>query len=397
MRAAPEAAGGARVSLLYLAGVVQGLALVTFPAASAIFTDPAGFKLSSAQYGAMFIPQVALAILASVLAPRLAARFGLRGALVAGLCGDLLSMALLAASPLLIGSTAAFVLLCAATGALGLGFGATVMALNALIEGLSPGRADRAVLTMNALLGVGTALAPLLVALFGGLGAWWALPLILTGLIGALLLVFAIFGAFLDSVPAGVAPAREGAPARFWLYAAAALLYGIVETLNGNWATLYLSTERHASSWDASFALTAFWTTVTLGRVAFALLDRWLPAKWVYAVLPFFLAAIFQVLAHAPNAPAGIAAFGAAGLACSALLPLSISFGGEEFPDRAATMSGELIAFYQIGYGAAAFGVGPLRDVGGVTYSTAFSAGSFFALALGIVTWRLTRRPTRRR
>ena len=48
-------------------------------------------------------------------------------------------MALLSASPLLIGFGAAFVLLCFATGALGFGFGATVMALNALVEGLSPG------------------------------------------------------------------------------------------------------------------------------------------------------------------------------------------------------------------------------------------------------------------
>ena len=49
------------------------------------------------------------------------------------------------------------------------------MALNTLVEGLSPDRADGAVLALNALLGLGTALAPVLVALFTGLGAWWAL------------------------------------------------------------------------------------------------------------------------------------------------------------------------------------------------------------------------------
>ena len=60
----------------------------------------------------------------------------------------------------------------------------------------------------------------------------------------------------------------------------------------------------------------------------------------------------------------------------SALLPLSISLGGTEFPTRAATISGELIAFYQIGYGITAFGVGPLKEFCGVDYSTAFSLGS---------------------
>ena len=50
--------------------------------------------------------------------------------------------------------------------ALGFGFGTVVMALNTYAEEFSPGREDRAVLSLNALLGAGTALAPLLVAIF---------------------------------------------------------------------------------------------------------------------------------------------------------------------------------------------------------------------------------------
>ena len=167
--------------------MLQGLALVTFPAASTIFASPAGFNLSSTQYGAMFIPQVVLAILASLFGSDLARRFSLRGVLLLGLCCDLIAMALLTTSPLLIGTPGAFVLLCVSTGALGLGFGATVMALNTLVEGFFPNSADGAVLVLNALLGVGTALAPLLVVLFTGLGAWWALPLLMVLLIALLL------------------------------------------------------------------------------------------------------------------------------------------------------------------------------------------------------------------
>ena len=37
-----------------LAGLVQGITLVTFPAASSVFTDPTEYDLSSTQYGAMF-------------------------------------------------------------------------------------------------------------------------------------------------------------------------------------------------------------------------------------------------------------------------------------------------------------------------------------------------------
>jgi hypothetical protein len=63
-----------------------------------------------------------------------------------------------------------------------------------------------------------------------------------------------------------------------------------------------------------------------------------------------------------------------------------------QFPTRAATISGELIAFYQIGYGVAAFGVGPLKELGGVDYSTAFSLGSLVSLLLGGVALAIVRR-----
>ena len=394
LHAAPKPADKLTVGLLYLAGLVQGLALVTFPAASAIFTSPSGFNLSGTQYGAMFIPQVVLAILASALGPRLARRLGMRGVLLLGLGGDVLSMALLAASPLLSGSPLAFFLLCGATGALGLGFGATVMALNTLVERLFADRADGAVLALNALLGLGTALAPLLIILFTALGGWWVLPLLTMLFAVGLFCAFAALNAPLNSA-SDAARVEGGLPSRFWLYAAASLLYGVVETLSGNWATVYLSAERHLSAQDASFALTAFWTTVTGGRVVFALLDRLLPAKWVYVALPLLLAAVFQLIAHVDGAMSGIAGFAAAGFACSAFLPLSISFAGAEFPQRAATMSGELIAFYQVGYGLAAFGVGPLRELGGFAYSRAFSLAGFVALALAFAAAQVVRKSAR--
>jgi fucose permease len=256
------------------------------------------------------------------------------------------------------------------------------MALNTLVEGFFPRSADGAVLLLNALLGVGTALAPLLIALFVGLGIWWGLPLLMVVLVALLLL--GVLRAPLQ-LPYNAASPAGGLPARFWFYAAAVLLYGVVETLNGNWATLYLSTQRKVPVQEAAFALTAFWVMVTLGRVIIALLDRVLPARWIYVALPVLLAAAFQIIAHAEGAALGIAGFAAAGLACSAFLPFSISFAGAEFPRQAATMSGALIAFYQVGYGVAAFGVGPMRQLARLDFSTLYSAGSAVALALALV------------
>ena len=80
------------IGLINVTGLVQGLALVTFPAASSIFTSPHGFGFSASRYGMMFIPQVALAILASSLGPELAHRWTLKRVLQAGLIADLLRL-----------------------------------------------------------------------------------------------------------------------------------------------------------------------------------------------------------------------------------------------------------------------------------------------------------------
>ena len=45
-----------------LAGLVQGITLVTFSAASSIFTDPTEYDPSNSQYGAIFLPQVVTAL-----------------------------------------------------------------------------------------------------------------------------------------------------------------------------------------------------------------------------------------------------------------------------------------------------------------------------------------------
>src|SRR5947207_15063117 len=119
------------IALVYCAGVAQGLALVSFPAASAALTSAAGFGFDSTRYGLLFVPQVICAIGAAALAPQLAERFGLRNVLLAGLARDIAAMSLLALSLLLIASPPlALPLLLASTTALGFRFDATAMALN---------------------------------------------------------------------------------------------------------------------------------------------------------------------------------------------------------------------------------------------------------------------------
>src|SRR6516162_4942698 len=129
------------IAAVYVAGVIQGLALVTFPAASTVFTSPQHYGLSSTEYGSMFVPQAIMAILASLLGAGLTRRLGIKRIYLLGLVADLISMLLLFLSQFAIGNgTVAYVMLLLATASLGTGFGLTVPALNTFAASFFPER-----------------------------------------------------------------------------------------------------------------------------------------------------------------------------------------------------------------------------------------------------------------
>jgi MFS family permease len=384
----------AETRVVYAAGAAQGIVLVTFPAASTIFTSPSGYGLSNTQYGDLFLPQVATAIAASLVGAWLSRRVGTKRVFVCGLGAGLVSMLLLIASTFVESDTsAAFPLLLVATAFLGVGFGLSVPALNTLTAAFHPDGVDSAVLVLNALLGLGTALAPVLVAIFVGLGSWWGLPvvsaLLLTVLLAASVRLPLRVAA---AAPAGAGGRRSTIPPRFWVYAAFAVLYGICETVNGNWSQLEATRELGASTTIASLSLTAFWAAVTGGRLAVAAIGRWISVRVTYHVLPLVLAGAFLIVSAlgSGDGVAGVVAFALAGLGCSALLPLTISFGEGELVAISAAVAGGVIAFYQLGYGIAAFGVGPLLD-NGVTLSSIFAFSAIIAAALALVSFAVTR------
>jgi len=376
---------------VYAAGLVQGIALVTFPAASTIFTDPTQYDLSNTEYGTMFLPQVVTAITASLLAGSLARRFGSKRVYLAGLLADLTSMVLLLVSSTVTSNQSlAFGLLLAATACLGVGFGLTVPSLNTFAAVFHPGAVDNAVLVLNALLGLGTALAPLFVAIFVGLGFWWGLPLTSVVLLVVLLMVSMRLPLDVRAEAGTQEPKREGIPPLFWLFAVFALLYGICETMNGNWAQVDMTRNLGATATQASLALTVFWAMVTVGRVLFARIQQVFSTNRTYHVLPFLLAATFLVIAALPSDSPwlGVVMFGVAGLGCSALLPLTISFSQEQLVAMSGTVAGAVIAFYQVGYGIAAFGAGRLQDVG-VSLPALYAVTAIVAVVMGALSFTL--------
>ena len=379
---------------VYVAGVVQGIALVTFPAAGTIFTSAAHYAFSSTQYGGMFVPQAVTAITAALLGAGLVRRLGEKRIFLLGLFADLISMALLIASQFVMHEhRIAYPTLLIATGFMGVGFGLTVPAINTFAAEFFPEKVDKAVLALNALLGLGTALAPVFVAIFVGLGLWWGLPILVSAFIIGLLL-FSLPLPLKTSAQSSSSPTAKVAArftGRFWIFAWFALLYGVCETMNGNWASLYMTKALGANATLAALALTVFWSAVTVGRILFAAIETWFPEQRAFISLPFVVVAGFAATAFLPKASPelGIASFALSGLGCSALLPLSISFGQKQLTTMATSVAGSLIAFYQIGYGIAAFGVGPLQNWAGWSLPAIFSGTAIIGLGMAALSFLL--------
>jgi MFS family permease len=375
------------VVTVYAVGLFQGISLVAFPAAATILQSPTGYDLSKNQYGILFLPQVILAITGSLAMPTLSRRFSLRQVLLVGVAADTLAMALLVVSNLVRADSGAFPLLLLATAMLGLGFGLTLSAISTYAGAFMPERRAVALTALNVLLGLGTALAPLLIAVFTQHGQWWYLPIAAASGLGV---IFVLILVQPMSVP--VDPSiRPGTrlPTLFWLFAAALVLYGIDETMFGNWGTTLL-VGRGISPAAANSALAAFWASVTLGRLIIALTGSRVRSTTIYVVLPWAIAGALLLVPSATTATTGILVFAFGGFACSGFFPMTVGYGETTFPSFVELAAGWLIAAYQVGYGIAAFGGGALQGV--VSLASIFRVAAVLAVAMGVLAIPIARR-----
>lgn len=375
--------------LIYTSGLFQGISLVAFPAASTILTSPNTFHFTNTQYGSLFLPQAMLSIITAFLNSKLCRSFGEKKTLLTGLVANFFSMILLALSPLVETSQpCAYGMLIVATSCLGIGFGAVVPTINRLAEKLNPLKSDSAVLTLNALLGVGTTLAPIFTALFTTMGFWWGLPLFLA-LAYAVLFLFSYGVELLEAQTNSKKEQaiREKLSRLALIFIAFAFLYGIIETLNGNWASIYMSKHLNASINIQSLVLTSFWGMVTFGRIFFAMMSKYINQQFAFQVAPFISAAAFIVIASLISGQEiyAVIAFGSIGFGCSVLLPLLISFGNTQLKGVANSVPGMIISSYLLGYGVAAFGVGPLGEFAQVSLRAVYLVGAVISFILGFL------------
>jgi len=400
------------IGSLYLAGMLQGLTLVSFPASSAVLKQMHGF--SDAQYGAIFLPQVALAVIGALGGGALASRLGLKALLGGALLINAVSQLLLAGS-MLLPSTAAFVSVLLGTACLGLGFGVSGAPLNGLPLLFFPQRQDTALVALHTLLGLGLATGPLVASPFIMAGHWAGFPLLLAALC-MLLAVVTSFQRFPRDGEERPAPAagqlamcdplplpamsprslHNEHPVRttaFWLFTAIAVLYAFAEGTFGNWAVLYLQDVKHLPETVAASALSVFWAAMVGGRLLTSVLVLKLAPRHIWLSLPGLMVLAFLLLPYANTPMRGIAGFALAGLACSAFFPLSIGLASQRFSRHVPWVSSMLIAALMAGVGLGSYVIGLLREA--IAMEQLYRLSTFYPVAVLLLGLQVLRRRTK--
>jgi fucose permease len=398
------------IGSLYLAGMLQGLTLVSFPASSAVLKQMHGF--SDAQYGAIFLPQVALAVIGALGGGALASRLGLKALLGAALLINAVSQLLLAGS-MLLPPPAAFVSVLFGTACLGLGFGVSGAPLNGLPPLFFPAWRDTALVALHTLLGLGLAIGPLVASPFIMAGHWVFFPLLLAVL--CTLLAAAAFAqrfpregaerpppsgqlAMCDPVPLPAMTPRtlhDEHPVRtatFWLFTTITVLYAFAEGTFGNWAVLYLQDVKHLPETVAASALSVFWAAMVGGRLLTSVLVLKLAPRYIWLSLPCLMIVSFLLLPYADTPTLGIAGFALAGLACSAFFPLSIGLVSQRFDKHVPWVSSMLIAALMVGVGLGSYVIGLLRET--IAMEQLYRLSSLYPIAVLLLGFQVLRRRT---
>ena len=378
----------AKILSIYLSGFLVGIALVLFPAAGSILTDADFHGFTSTQFGSIFIPQIVLAILTSLSAPKIAEKVGMKTVMLLGLASLLVATTLLGASNWFLEGNIDYWIVMGGTAALGAGFGFTITALNPFAYTLFPGKETSAVTAMHILLGAGTASAALFLNAFVGQGIWYGAPFAISAIV-LLMILFTLPITLKLPHSEAEESSNEKIPFKIWLFALAVFLYGACEATLGNWGALFLEKSGGLSVSDAALGLSVFWGFVALGRIAFTFYALRFSTKWVYIIAPFIVAIVFFTLPQAEGRSLLLAYMAFGGLGMSILFPLSISSATDQFPKYAAIISGVLVAAIQLGTGFSSNVIGYLNER--MELSDLIQYSTAYALALGILAFYLSR------
>jgi len=372
------------IATVFLAGFLQGCAFVLIPALGAVLAA-APYRLSASSYALLFLPQTIGAIAGATAAGWVQRHLGIGRLFRLGLLANLLAMSMLVAAAHTAGSVASALLL-AETLLLGLGFGWTLASINHYAALLFSQSAGTAITLLNALIGAATALSPLLLTAVQSRWNWSLWPL-------ALAVGFAIAG--LPRPPEG----RDSAEAAFWPpglmpFVLLTLIYAICEGSFGSWAGVYVGADNHLGERAGASALSAFWGSMTLFRIALALVPvGWISRRTLMCASAVGIAASFVGLPRLSGTVALVGAFAVAGAACSIYYPFLMALGLARFQRQRTQVAGLIVAALMVGEGLGSYGLGLLQHA--LPLQQIYLACSVWGIPLLLGAWLIDRaRPT---
>lgn len=280
-----------QVTLIELLGFFSGAAISSIAAASNLLTGSQYQKLTSQEYGTIFLPLIIGSILFSTWGGIFARKKGLKPLLLIGIIGNIAAMEFFSATNLTLHShSTTYFLLLLSMFLLGISFGSIVTTLSTLMAELFPIKTATAMTALHASFGIGTAVSPLLVNLSLDIAHWWIAPeIISTGFLILLIFInFLDFPAILQTEKTQ-ARLRDVLPLSMVLFLLSIFLYGLCETAIGNWSPIYLKKIKSLSLEQANHALSAFWGFVTIGRIAVSAVSNWISFRYFYVILPVAL------------------------------------------------------------------------------------------------------------
>jgi len=370
---------GVAIVTVYLAGLLQGLTMVSFPASSTILKHLHGF--TDAQYGSIFIPEVLFTILGAFSGSYLTDKIGLKYVLWIALLANALSQIALGGSYFL-SPERSFICILTGTGLMGLGFGLSAAPINTLPQRFFSHPTETAVVAMHTFLGSGLALGPLVLGWwFNTTSTWLGFPVVLL-IVSMLLLGLTLLGHFPAQQISKKLPEKLSTIIHspvFWLFMLIGVLYAFAEGTLSNWAVIYLSDDRHLPLSVASMALAGFWGALAMGRLIISAIIVRVDAYKVWLVLPLLILSAFLLLPYVHTSISGIGLFVWAGFACSAFFPLTVGLVSDEFPDQVAWVSSMTIVAVMFGVGLGSFIIGPLHSL--MPFAMLYRLSAFYPAA----------------
>lgn len=259
----------------------------------------------------------------------------------------------------------------------GLGFGVAEVALNTLLINIGGERRANLLNFTHLFFGVGSFLAPPIVAAAVAAGLSWRAPFAVAALVMAGVGIgwsrlpmqqFAVTPEHASSQPRAVR-SRLG-----FLLAAILGVYVGVEMGIGGWLTKYMVSERTVTLTYAGNALSLYWMGLAAGRLALSALSHRVGETALLLWLTVLSGLALPAAILAPSPWLAVVCFAVTGLGFSGIFPVVIAIGGRHHPHDSAGITSVMITGAAVGGIVVPWAMSAIADAAGLRAGMIFYA-----------------------